>query len=213
MKRSLSRSLTRADKIERGPAVHGVDELRCPWRSVPGAIAVPSARSRQSSIRNTSSRSTAAGLALGDDQRQRPRWPRRAVAEQPQVTHEGAGRAQWNLEGFLGARRRRRAAREAARPPTAPSIPRQFRTIGAGRSLPNAISGLSPRLNRRSRTDERPYRGVRLSRAQGEDIGLGPKQGRAGRAPGLQLAPAGPPDRGPPRPIRPAARVGPVEKC
>ena len=64
--------------------------------SVPGAIAVPSGRSRQSSISKDLVAVDGDGLALGDNKRPRRQWPRRAVARQAKIAQQRAGVTQWN---------------------------------------------------------------------------------------------------------------------
>ena len=172
IKRSRSRSLRRNVKSERKAAVDGVERRGVPG-SMPGAIAVPSGRSRQSSIRSTSSRSTATGSLFRDDQRQAPGRAGLTIAEQAEVTQEGAGVAQWNLERFPWPP-----------PPAAPGRP-AVRRRSAVRSRANGnrrdrqlvrelTSRVSPRLNRRSGPGERPDRRIRAARTQRERCRLWP---------------------------------------
>ena len=88
-------------------------------------------------------------LPFLDDQRPAPERPGLAIAEQAEVTQEGTGVSQWNLDGFPGPRRDRRAGRPAVRRLPAP-IPRQVGSTGTGRSFAKLTSRDSPRLNRRS---------------------------------------------------------------
>ena len=154
------------------------------------------------------------GLALRDDQGQRPATAAPAVAEQPEIAQQGAGVTQWNHEGFPcapGASGGRAASGSAAR---TPSIPCQFSTVGTGRSFRSVISSSSPRLKRKpasgARALKRPYRGFRLSRTQGDAPALAcsvrdwrPWAAARSRQRRRQ---------GPQRPVRPSARGGPAGK-
>ena len=95
-----------------GLPVDGVEQASCPLDRCRAQCAVPSGRSRQSSIRNTSSRSTATGSVLLDDQRPRRRWARLTVAEQAEVAQEGAGVTQRDSRDFRARPRAGALARQ-----------------------------------------------------------------------------------------------------
>ena len=180
----------RGDIRHRQP-VDGVERRRVPG-STPGAIAVPSGRSRQSSIRNTSSRSTATGSLSATIRGNRAG---RAAPRRRRGAGGRTGRCRHDAMESPGFRwRPRRAGRRAASGSAAgtPSSPCQFSTVGYRQfvlkrdfelvAAPEAQTGVWRRAL------QRPYRGIRLSRTQGDGCRPGlQRQGRAalgGRDPG-----------------------------
>ena len=178
-----------------------------PLGSVPGAIAVPSGRSRQSSNSSTSSRSTAtASLSATISARAADggAWP---SPNSLHVAHEGAGMAQWNREaiccacGASGDRRQKRLAGRDAVDSTPIERDRR-RGVVAELDL-ERVAAFEAKLAVPAAA-QRPDRGGRLARAQGERVGLGLQRqrraslgGRAGRQ--RRSRPGQPP-------IRPSAR-------
>src|SRR6202043_3824676 len=106
-------------------------------------------------------------LAFPDHQRQWPRRPLCAIAEQPKVAHERAGIEQWNFEVFLATRshgrsRKQRLGRLCA--PDTPPIPdcRYWQVVRERNLLPVA----APKFE--IRAAKRPDRCLRSSRAKGD---------------------------------------------
>ncbi len=194
------------------PPVDGVERHRV-LRIDAGRDRGSVGRSRQSSIRNTSSRSTATGSLSPTISASAPRRPRLTVAEQPRshrkVPAWRSGIAKVSLApGASGARA---ASGSAA---GTPSIPRQLSTAGTGSSFRKRdfkrVATLEAQSRRSARSAERPYRRIRLlpdASARTSALACSASDGAACAAAIRRT-----PDQGPQRPIRPAARVGPAGK-
>ena len=139
MKRILIRSLVRA-AISRESRPFAVKTVAASFGSTPGATAVPSGRSRQSSIREDLVAIDRDGLAFQHHQRRCPRRLRLAVAEQAEVAQECPGMAQRQLQGSLAPLASGARAVSGSATGT-PSIPRQLRTAGTGSSLEKGRRG------------------------------------------------------------------------
>jgi hypothetical protein len=180
---------------------------------MPGAIAVPSARSRQSSIRNTSSRSTATGSLSPRSMPGRRHGPRLAVAQQPR-SHRRCRRDAGNHEASLppgaGAPRRQRFGRRGAVEPV-PIEHRGHRQLVLQRDL-KLIATLEAKMTIGAWASS-DHIGVSVPRTQGERAGPG-LQRREGR-PCAARSEAGPePRTATPNPARSSRRSsGKISIC
>ena len=172
--------------------------------SIPGAIAVPSGRTRQSSIRNTSSRSTATGSLSRTTSAYARDGRCLAIAEEPEVAEKGASMAQRHLLGHLEQSGRQGLDFRGA----IDSAPIEHREMAAHSMPIQPTSTISPRLNLKSGFPS-PQTGV--AGAPGRSVRLSALPSNCNtratlREPGRSRHRA----RGRPRRVRPSVRVDPA---